>query len=93
MAAALIGKINYRAGVSGTVVLDSGEKLVALWAVATTSGGYVSINGGDHIPLVAGVPFSFGNETRTEEWVTATIVFSGTASYFMKTLKHYTVPT
>lgn len=85
MAAAIVGKIAYHAGASGTVSLDSGERLVGMWCVATGAGGYVTIDGGDQIPLVAGVPFAFGNESRTEEWVGVDVVLSGTVSYFLKT--------
>lgn len=80
------GKIAYHAGVSNAgLVLASGERMVGLWCLATGAGGFVTINGGDQIPLVAGVPFAFALESRTEEWVGATIVFNATASYFVKT--------
>ncbi len=85
MAAAIVGKIAYHAGVSNAgLVLDASEKMIGLWCIATAAGAYVTINGGDQIPLVAGVPFAFALESRTEEWVGATIVFHATASYFVK---------
>ncbi len=87
MAAAIAGKIAYHAGTAATVTLDKREKLIGLWCIATSAGGYVTIDGGDQIPLVPGVPFAFGNESRTEEWVESVIVFHGTASYFLKTKK------
>lgn len=81
----VIGKVGYHAGASGTVSLDSGEKLIGLWCVATGAGGYVTVDGGDQIPLVAGIPFAFALESRTEEWVGVDIVFHATTSYFVKT--------
>lgn len=85
MASAIVGKIGYHAGVSGTVTLLPGEKMIGMVCVATAPGGTVVINGGDAIPLVANIPFSQGTESRTEEWVGVHIVFSGTVSYFVKT--------
>lgn len=85
MSAAIVGKIAYHAGTSNAgLVLATTEKMIGLWCIATGAGAYVTINGGDQIPLVAGVPFAFGTESRTEEWVGATIVFHSTASYFVK---------
>lgn len=81
----LAGRIRYHAGDDGTVTLAAGEYLVGLWCVASAGGGYVTIDGGDQIPLVAGVPFAFGLESGTPEWVGSTIVFHGTASYYVKT--------
>ncbi len=88
MAAAVLGKIAYYASATpGTVTLAAGEKLIGLWCVATGAGAYVTIDGGAQIPLVAGVPFAFALESRTEEWVGVAVVFSGTASYFLKSKK------
>lgn len=85
MAAAITGKIAYHSAANGTVTLEAGEKLIGLWCVATGAGGYVTVDGGDQIPLVANIPFSFALESRTEEWVGVPIVFHATASYFVKT--------
>lgn len=85
MAAPILGTIAYHAGASGTVTLSEAEKLIGLWCVATGAGAYLTINGGDQIPLIAGVPFAFGNESRTEEWIGAVLVFNATVSYFVKT--------
>ncbi len=88
MSAAILGRIFYYASATpGTVSLAASEKLVGLWCVATGAGAYVTIDGGAQIPLVAGVPFAFALESRTEEWVGVDIVFSGTASYFVKSKK------
>ena len=84
MAAAVLGKVFYYAGASGTVSLAATEKLIGLWCVASGSGGYVTIDGGDQIPLLSGVPFGFALESRTEEWIGVDVVFSGTAAYFLK---------
>ncbi len=78
------GLIGYYAGTSGTVTLADGESLLGLWCVATGAGGYLQVNGGDHIPLIAGVPFAFALESFAAEWVGVPVVFSGTASYFVK---------
>jgi hypothetical protein len=85
MSAAIVGRIGYHAGVDGTVTLAAGEKMIGMVCVATGAGGYVTIDGGDQIPLIAGIPFSQGTESRTEEWVGVAIVFHGTAGYFVKT--------
>ncbi len=91
MAAAILGRVKYYASSTpGTVTLGASEKLVALWAVATGSGGYVTIAGGSQIPLVAGVPFSLGVQSRSPEWVGVAIVFSGTASYFVEVMGPFT---
>ncbi len=81
------GTIDYHAGDNGTVTLDSTERMIGLWCIATGAGGYVTVDGGDQIPLVAGVPFAFALESRTEEWVGIAVVFHATASYFVKTKK------
>ncbi len=82
----VVGKIGYHAGVNNAgLVLAASEKMIGMWAVATGGGAYVTINGGDQIPLVAGIPFAQGLESRTEEWIGATIVFHATAAYFVKT--------
>ncbi len=81
---AIPGLIGYHAGTSGTVTLEAGEHLLGLWCVATSAGGYVQVNGGDHIPLIAGVPFAFALESFAAEWVGVAVVFSGTSSYFVK---------
>jgi uncharacterized protein YjlB len=85
----LIGKIGYHSSTSGTVTLAAGEKMVGLWCVASAGGAYLTIDGGDHIVLPVGVPFAMGLESATAEWVGVAIVFSGTASYFVKTLTHF----
>jgi hypothetical protein len=83
----VIGKIGYAAGDAGTVTLVAGERLIALWCVATAAGAYVTIDGGSQIPLIAGIPFGFALESRTEEWAGVVIVFHGTVSYFVKSKK------
>ncbi len=81
------GQIAYHSGTADTVTLDPTERMIGLWCVATGAGGYVTVAGGDQIPLVAGIPFAFALESRTEEWVGVAIVFHGTTSYFVKTKK------
>lgn len=86
MAAPIIGKIHYYSGVSGTVSLEKGERMLGLWCLASGAGGKVVVDGGSDITLVAGVPFAFGTESRAEEWVgPVDIVFTNTATYFIKT--------
>ena len=87
MASAITGKISYHGGVAGTVDLDKEEKVLAIYAVDHSGGGSVQIDGGDAIPLVADVPFVDRNDSRTVEWIGVSIVFTGTDSYFVKTLK------
>lgn len=87
MAGAILGKVKYYADdTPGTVTLGSSEKLIALWCVATGTGGYVTIAGGPQIPLIPGVPFSLGVQSRSPEWVGVAIVFSGTSSYFVEVM-------
>ncbi len=83
----VIGQVAYYAGSAGTVTLDPTERLIAIWCVDSGGGGYVTIDGGDHIILVANTPFSMSLESRTEEWVGVALVFSGTDSFFVKTKK------
>ena len=81
----VIGRIGYHAGVSGTVTLDASERLIYVWCIATAGGATLTIAGGDSIALPSGIPFMMGLESRTEEWVGAALVFTGTASFFVKT--------
>lgn len=83
----VIGKIAYHTGTSGTLTLAAGERMIGLWCIATGAAGTVSIDGGGDIPLIAGVPFAFALESRTEEWTGVALVFTNTASYFVKTKK------
>lgn len=87
MASAIVGKITYYAGASGTVSLEAGEKLLHVRALGG-SGGKLTIDGGDEIPLPASYVFDDANDSRTEEWMgPIDLVFTSTVSYFVKTKK------
>lgn len=75
----------YHAGTSGTLTLAAAEKVIAVWCVATAGGATLAINGGDAIPLPSNIPFAFALESGDVEYVGASLVFTGTASYFVKT--------
>jgi len=79
------GRPAYHAGTSGTLALDPGEKVTWLWCVATAGAGSLTIDGGDAIVLPQGVPFSFGIAAGDPDFVGSSLVFSGTASYFVQT--------
>jgi len=85
----LVGKIAYHAGANGTVNLAAGEKLLHVRAHATAAGS-CSIAGGDAIPIPAGTTFEDSINSFTAEWVGAVaLVFTGTDSYFVKTLQAF----
>ncbi len=88
----ILGQIRYHAGDDGTVSLEPGETLLGLWCVASGTGATLSIDGGDDIPLVAGIPFAFALESFTAEWVGIDIVFTSTTSYFVKTKSRLSLP-
>jgi hypothetical protein len=76
------GTWDYRAGVSGTVNVPAGARLLSFTCVAGSGGaGSVSINGGNSIPVPAGSPFSLAPDA---EVIAPTIVFTGTDSYVVQ---------
>lgn len=86
MASALVGSVKYYGGSSGTVSLSKSEALLAIRAVGA-SGAYVTINGGDQVPIPASSFFEDRVDSRKEEWVgPLDIIFHATTSYFVKTL-------
>jgi hypothetical protein len=72
----------YHAGASGTLTLGGSERVIGIGAHATAA-ATVTINGGDSIPVPAGISVSIN---PTGNLVGAVIVFSGTDSYFVETV-------
>lgn len=79
---ALAGTWAYYAGVSGTVVVAAGRRVIGIAAHATTAGS-MTINGGDSIPIPAGTSIAF---TPQGNLVAPTLVFTGTDSYAVEVL-------
>lgn len=80
----IVGKIGYHAGTSGTVTLDPNEKILSIIALGA-AGAYLTIDGGDQIPLPASYTFNDANDSRCEEFVGSVLVFHATLSYYVKT--------
>lgn len=74
------GVWDYDGGVSGTIVVPPGGKVLTITAVDTVGGGTVQINGGAIIPIPALVGFTANPEGRL---VAPTIEFVGTESCFV----------
>lgn len=79
------GAWDYRAGVSGTVIVPAGGRVLGIAVSVTTSGATVTVNGGDPIPI----PWITGTVQGVEiapraNLVAPTIVFSGTAAYLIE---------
>jgi len=77
---ALVGTWAYAAGVSGTVVVPAGGRVVGI-AATSTVGGTITINAGATITVPANTGFSASPQAQL---VAPTIVFSGTSSYFVE---------
>ena len=87
MATAILGKIAYHAGASGTVSLVAGEKLLHVRALGA-AGAKLTINGGNEIPIPASYTFDDSIDSLAEEFVgPMDLVFTSTLSYFVKTKK------
>lgn len=74
------GVWGYSSGVSGTVILTGGKKIISIAAHATTVGS-VTINGGSSIPIPIGTGVSFEPKGNV---VDPTIVFTSTDSYVIE---------
>lgn len=74
------GTWDYKAGVSGTPTFGGGSKIRSIIARSLT-GGSLTINGGDSIPI----PASVGLEINPQGLlVSPTLVFTGTDMYFIE---------
>lgn len=71
----------YDAGVSGTVVVGVGKRVLQITASATLTAGSLTINGGAAITIPAGRALTI--EPRGA-LVAPTIVFTGTDAYFVE---------
>lgn len=80
-----IGKWGYHAGAVGTVTLNN--EIVTRIAAFASAGGTVTIAGGDAIPIPAAATGWFNIEITGDGLSTGTIVFAGTAAYFVEVIK------
>lgn len=84
------GKFIYYAGAAGTVTLPAGATVKQIIA-HSSAGGTVTIFGGTAVPVIAGtgVAFRFNHDNAVAAETSsggATIVFSGTDSYYVETI-------
>ena len=82
--ARLSGQPGYKGGASGTLspgggTMPKNAQVYMITAHATGGGAYLTINGGDQIPIPAGVGFSL-DFTMGPLYTAPTLVFSGTDS-------------
>jgi hypothetical protein len=75
-----VGAWSYHSGVSGTLVVPAGQRVLGISAHATAAGSMV-INGGSSIPIPAGASF---NLEPNGNLVAPTVVFTGTDAYFVE---------
>lgn len=87
----LVGQPQQYGGTSGTVTLGAGESVILVIAHASGAGASVSILGGPAIPVVQGAPplsIRFNHTLfQVNSGNTGTIVFTGTDSYFVHSVK------
>ena len=76
------GEYQYKAGVSGTVTIPAGARILSWTAFAVAAGGTITIAGGDSIPVPPN-GFVIGGAL---EPVTSSInfVFTATSGYFIE---------
>lgn len=74
------GSWNYYAGVSGTVQIAAGQRVLAITICSVTASSF-TINGGVSVTLPAGICFSVNPGGNL---VAPMVVFTGTASYFIE---------
>lgn len=74
------GTWSYYAGVSGTVTVAGGQRVLGIGTHASSAGSF-TINGGNSIPVPAGVAVNINPLANV---VAPTIVFTGTDSYFVE---------
>lgn len=75
------GVYQYTAGVSGTASVPSGASRILSIAARASSGGSITIDGGDPIPIPAGA--NFADDFRGRLRGPATLIFDGTDAYFV----------
>lgn len=79
------GTWGYSSGISGTLVLTGGKKILQISAIAEELSATVKINGGDDILLPYGTSDKVSSTITIEpkgNLVNPTIVFTNTKSYF-----------
>lgn len=76
------GAWSYLGGISGTVVIAAGKRVLSISCHSTT-GGTLQINGGDMIPVPANVGFAIN---PLGNLVAPTIIYTNTDSYFIETV-------
>jgi hypothetical protein len=72
----------YAAGVSGTVVIAAGRRVLGI-AAYSTAGGTMTINGGDSVVIPASSAIGIAPKGNL---VAPTLVFTGTTSYFVESV-------
>ena len=77
------GTWNYIAGVSGTVSVPSGMRVIGITAHASVSGASLTINGGNSFPIISGCAIAISPAGNV---IAPTIVFTNTDAYFIETL-------
>jgi hypothetical protein len=77
---ATTGTWSYYAGVSGTVTVTAGQRILGI-AAHSTAGGSMTINGGSSIPIPAGSGIAI---SPAGNLVAPVLVFTSTDSYFVE---------
>lgn len=75
------GAWSYVGGVSGTVVISSGKRIVQISAIGAVGGASLTINGGNTVPIPVNVALTI---TPQGNLVDPTIVFTNTQGYFVE---------
>lgn len=81
------GEWGYNSGVSGTLSLSGGKRVLMITAVSLESAGTITINGGDTIRMPYGSADKVSSSITIEpvgNLVDPTIIFTGTDSYFVE---------
>lgn len=85
-----VGAFCYHAGVSGTLTLGPLERVLQITATCVQQAGSITINGGDTIPIPYGATDKVSCDIAivpVGDLVGPTIVFAGTAAYFVEYVK------
>lgn len=76
------GTWGYVAGVSGTVVIAAGRRVLGI-AAYSSAGGTLTINGGDSVVIPAASAIGISPKGNL---VAPTLIFTGTTSYFVESV-------
>lgn len=81
------GTWGYNAGISGTLTLTGGKKVLKITAVAAEAAASFTINGGDVVTLPYGATDKVSSDITIEprgNLVNPVIIFTGTKAYFVE---------